>query len=594
MRVNCRDCCSEGYYVSMNTATKLVPPLAWRRADVLTSSVTINLLTLAMPFVILQVYDRILPNAAWSTLAFLIGGLIAVTVVDVLIKICRAAIFSAAGARFEHQSGLDAFDNMLKADIRHYETHGAGHYIEGFKSLGQVRDFHAGQTAELMADMPFAVLFLLLIWIIGGSLVLVPIMVLALFATLTLYVSRNLKVALEERTANDERRASFLMETLEGIHSVKAMAMEKSMLRRYERLEYKSALAVRDLAQAHGISLAAGYFFSQLAVVSTVVVGAIYVVGSDLTMGGLAACTMLTGRSLRPVLKGMSFWNNYQSQEIARGKAEVLFDIAPEQGIDRPLRGTIHGSLKLSDVSVVFDGAAEPVLKNISLDIAPGEVIGIVGGTGCGKTSLLRLMNGTLSPSEGSVLIDGQPVHHYAPNLLRQQIAFLPDTGVMFDGTILDNVAMFRDGQPKRRAIEAMRSLGLDDYISSLPQGLDTRLSGTRADRVPGGIKQRLVLARALVDAPEILLFDNANNGLDSTSDARLRKALGEMKGKRTIILASMRPSYLRLCDRIFELKDGTLHLKDLTVYGGPPAARDAPSLSVKISAPLASKEAAS
>ena len=270
----------------MTTVTKLAPPLTWRRADVLTSSVTINLLTLAMPFVILQVYDRILPNVAWSTLAFLIGGLVAVTIVDVLIKICRAAIFSAAGARFEHQSGLEAFDNILKADIKSYEAHGASPYIEGFKSLGQVRDFHAGQTAELMADMPFAILFLFLIWIIGGSLVVVPIVVLTLFAVLTLYVSRDLKAALEGRTANDERRTSFLMETLEGIHTIKAMAMEKGMLRRYERLEYKSAIAVRDLTQVHGISLAAGYFFSQLAVVSTVVVGATYVVGSDLTMGG--------------------------------------------------------------------------------------------------------------------------------------------------------------------------------------------------------------------------------------------------------------------------------------------------------------------
>lgn len=578
----------------MTTTPKLAPPLTWRRADVLTSSVTINLLTLAMPFVILQVYDRILPNVAWSTLAFLIGGLVAVTVVDVLIRICRSAIFSAAGARFEHQRGLDAFDNMLKADIKSYETNSAGHYIEGFKSLGQVRDFHAGQTAELMADMPFAILFLLLIWIIGGSLVLIPILVLTLFAFLTLYVSRNLKTALEDRTANDERRTSFLVEALEGIHSIKAMAMEKSMLRRYERLEYKSALAVRDLTQAHGTSLAAGYFFSQLAVVSTVVVGAIYVVGSDLTMGGLAACTMLTGRSLRPVLKGMSFWNNYQSQEIAQGKAEALFEIEAEPGIDKPVREAIKGSLKLANVSVSFDETATPVLENISLDIKPGEMIGIIGGTGCGKTSLLRLMNGTLTPSEGKVLTDGRPVHHYAPSLLRQQVAFLPDAGVMFDGTILDNVAMFRDGEPKRRAIEVIRVLGLDDYISGLPQGLDTRLSGTRADRVPGGIKQRLVLARALVDAPEILLFDNANNGLDSTSDAKLLKAFAGMKGERTIVLASMRPSYLRLCDRIFELKDGKLCSAELPAYSAVPAAPTMPALAVEIPGPRLSKGVAS
>lgn len=556
----------------MTAASKLTPPLTWRRADVLTSSVTINLLTLAMPFVILQVYDRILPNVAWSTLAFLIGGLVAVTLVDVLIRICRAAILSAAGSRFEHQSGLDAFDNVLKSDIKSYEALPTAHYTEGFKALGQVREFHAGQTAELMADLPFALLFLFLIWIIGGSLVLVPLAVLGLFAAVTLFTSRNLKAALETRTANDERRASFLLETLDGIHTLKAMAMEKSMLRRYERLEYQSAVAVRDLTQVHGLSLASGYFFSQLAVVSTVVVGATYVVGSNLTMGGLAACTMLTGRSLRPVLKGMSFWNNFQSQVIARDKADTLFEIEPEPTIDTPCRESIKGGVTLSNITVNFEDAETPVLDNISLDIKPGEMIGIVGGTGCGKSSLLRLMNGSLSPNSGTVSIDDKPIHHFIPQQLRRQIAFLPDAGTLFEGTILDNVAMFRSGEARKRAIEVMRFLGLEDYVSRLPDGLDTKLSGTRADRVPGGIKQRLVLARALVDAPEILLFDNANVGLDSASDAKLLRAFTEMKGERTIIVACMRPSYLRLCDRLFELKDGHLTPWKLPQYVPPPS----------------------
>lgn len=138
----------------MTTRVKLQPPKAWRRPDVLISSVTINILTLALPFVILQVYDRILPNVAYSTLSFLVGALIAITVVDVVLKICRAALLSATGARFEHKVGVDAFDKVLRADIKSYEKEPAAHYAEGFKSLSRVRDFHSGQTAELMADLP--------------------------------------------------------------------------------------------------------------------------------------------------------------------------------------------------------------------------------------------------------------------------------------------------------------------------------------------------------------------------------------------------------------------------------------------------------
>jgi ATP-binding cassette, subfamily C, bacterial LapB len=543
----------------MTTRVKLQPPMAWCRPDVLVSSVTINILTLALPFVILQIYDRILPNVAYSTLSFLVGALIAITVVDVILKICRAALLSATGARFEHKVGVDAFNKILKADLKSYEKEPAAHYVEGFKSLSRVRDFHSGQTAELMADLPFAFLFIGLIWLIAGSLVLVPIIVLGLFATMTWYFSRNLKAAMEDRTLTDERRVNFQIETLEGIHTIKSMAMENSMVRRYERLEAQSALAVRDLTLVHGKSLSAGYFFSQLAVGATVVIGSTYVVGNSLTMGGLAACTMLTGRSLRPVLRGMSFWNNRQGEQIARSRAEELFNIETEKTVDRPTHDPIQGAITLDNVSLEFDPDAAPVLDRISLHIKPGEALGIVGGTGCGKTSLLRLINGTTLPTEGRVLVDERALGHYVPSQLRRQVGFMPDTGALFEGSILDNVAMFRDGEPKERAVEVMRFLGLDDYISQIPDGLETKLSGTRADRVPGGIKQRLVLARALVDAPRVLLFDNANNGLDTTSDEKLLAALREMRGSRTMIIACQRPSYLKICDRVLELKDGKL-----------------------------------
>lgn len=544
----------------MTPTVELHPPQAWRRPDVLTASVAINILTLALPFVILQIYDRILPNVAYSTLAFLIVGLVTITLVDVVLKICRAAILSAAGSRFEHQVGVDAFSNVLHADLEAYEKQPAAHYMEGFRALSQVREFHSGQTAELTADLPFAVLFVGLIWIIAGSLVLVPIFVLCLFGLATWFMSRDLKGAMEGRTECDERRSNFLIETLDGIHTVKSMAMERSMLRRYERLESQSAIAVRDLTKVHGQSLSAGYFFSQLAVVSTVVIGATYVVGSNLTMGGLAACTMLTGRSLRPVLRGMSFWNNLQGQQIARGRAEELYNIEQETQVETPQRGTIDGTIDLKDITLSYDDDQPPVLDHINLTIKQGELIGIVGETGCGKTSLLRLINGTLSPTEGSIDIDGKPLVSFEPSNLRRQIGYLPDGGALFEGTLLDNVASFRSGEAKSRAIAVMRFLGLDDYITSLPEGLETKISGTHADRVPEGIKQRLVLARALVDAPEILLFDNANNGLDATSDNKLQAAISELKGTRTIVLACRRPSYLKLCDRLYELRDGTLH----------------------------------
>lgn len=543
----------------MQSGETLRTPVTWRRTDVLTTSVAINVLTLALPFVILQVYDRILPNVALSTLSMLMIGLATLTVVDVVLKICRAALLSAAGVRFEHQEGTKAFHRMVHSDLDAWNEKPVAHHVEGFRALSHVRDFYAGPTAELTADLPFAFLFLGLIWIIAGSLVVVPLAVLGAFCVVTWILSRTLKSALETRTGNDERRTHFLTEVLEGLHTVKSMAMEGAMRRRYERLEAQSAMAVRDLTDVHGRSLSVGYFFSQLAVTATVVFGAIYVVGSDLTMGGLAACTMLTGRSLRPVLKGMSYWNNYQSQEVAFDQANELSQLKQEEAVEPICRAEIDGALALEHVTLTFDGVTTPILDDVSLTLEPGELVGIVGETGCGKTSLLRLFNGTVKPSKGRVLIDTHPIDRFVPKAMRRQIGYLPDGGTLFEGTILENVAMFREGEARAHAIEVMRFLGLDEFVTSLPRGLDTRLSGANVDRIPGGIKQLLVVARVMVNAPSVILFDHANKGLDVASDAKLLEIIKGLKGGHTILLACARPSYLKLCDRILEMKDGKL-----------------------------------
>lgn len=527
--------------------------------SVYVSSLFINMLGLALPLVILQVYDRILPNEATATLSLLILGLVVIMIIDTTMKIARAYMVGWVTAHHEFAVATEAISRLLNTPSSRIESEPPSAHIDRLNAIDAMRDFYGGQSRLLLLDLPFIVVFLGLMAFIGGYLVFVPIV---LFCTLgVLSVSRGmaLRKVLQTRAQHDERRYDFIIESLAGIQTIKTMAMEPQIQRRFERLQKIGATASHDTILLGNSAQIVGNLFSNLAMISVVTVGAYFVVHGSLTMGALAACTLLSGRTIQPVLKGLGLWTQVQSVSVARARITKLFELAPPPAEEVSKLDHIDGEITLSSVSFAYAPDAPLVLKDVDLVIKPGEMIGLCGGDGSGKSSIAKLIRGEYPPTSGAVMVDGYEPSGEWRSALEEWISYVPQNASIFQGTILENIAMFRSGDAIDAAREAAQLIGLEADIHRLPSGYDMRLNEGITEELPVGIIQRVIIARALARKSRILLFDEGNSALDGASDRLLREGLQKLKGQKTIILVSQRPSLLRIADRVLELADGRL-----------------------------------
>ncbi|MGE5503062.1 MAG: peptidase domain-containing ABC transporter [Actinomycetota bacterium] len=541
-----------------------------RRAlpDLALAAVVLNLLSLALPLVVLQVYDRIIPHRSLATLSMLLLGATVALALEVVVRAVRGYVVGLLAARFDHQITCKAFRRLLDAPPAECERDGAGVHLERLRAVGMVREFYSGQSVLALLDLPFTVLYLAMLAWLGGWLVVVPAGLLAVFVQVALWIGRRLRADLEARAASDERRYSFLGEAVAGIHSIKTMAMEGLMRRRYERLQDANAHRAFDGTRHSTIAVNLGVLFSQLGTVLTVSAGAWLVVDQSISSGALVACIMLVNRGFQPLQSALATWVRYQRFAVARRQLERLFAL---QGRDTqaPALPHLQGRIELAGVTVRMPGRERPLLDGLSLSVAPGECIGIVGDSGSGKSTLLSLIGGMARPDDGRASIDGLDLGDFQPSSVARRIATMPQQGVLFEGSILDNVAMF-DPAMHQPAREAGAILGLDRLVAGMRHGWNTPIGNTAGDSLPAGIRQRISIARTLAPDPQVVLFDEANIALDAVGDGLLRRWMAAQKGRRTMVLVSHRPSMLQLCDRVLYLRDGRLHDHPAAPAAGP------------------------
>jgi len=314
---------------------------------------------------------------------------------------------------------------------------------------------------------------------------------------------------------------------------------------------------------------------SQVMMVVVAAAGSTMVIAGSLSIGSLAACTLLAGRIGSPLMRLLGIWTQYQSVSIANRQLTELLNI-PQERIGIPLKTglvteeqepppetvpTLSGAIEFQNVTFRYTGQERPVLRNISLAIEAGSTVGITGQNTSGKSTLLHLMAGLLHPETGRILMDGQDVGSYTPHALRSQICYLPQHPVLFEGTILENLTTFRTEERLDRAFAMAQALGLSDSIARLPDGFDTKIGNGVSDGLPVGLRQRIGVARALtaVSKPKFILFDEANALLDRSSDDLLIRMLRQHKGLATIVIISHRPALLALADRLLEIEEGEI-----------------------------------
>lgn len=538
------------------------------------SAIVTNILSLALPLLVLQVYDRIIPNSAGSTLLLCLFGMAAILAIDAFLSISRAYILGWNAARTQHALMTTALARLVGCDTNSFEQRSEGSYIQSLRAIDTLRGFHGSQALFLWIDLPFALVFVALIALIGGPVVFAPAVILALVAFLARWTGSALRDALEQRTANDGRRHSFMIDALTKVSTAKALGMESLLVRRYERLQGHSASANYRTVFYSVLARSVGTMMSQVMMVVVAAAGSVMVISGALSVGALAACTLLAGRIGSPLMRLLAIWTQYQSVDIAQRQMRNIIDLpqetAPDTENDRD-GGTdgaapapvpeIRGDIAFEHVDFRFKLQSEPLFSDLDFAIEAGATIGLTGPNTSGKSTLLHLMAGLLHPASGRVTVDGKDIRDYPPDHLRAQICYLPQRPMLFEGTILENLTMFRTEERLDRAFAIAQSLGLSDRIARLPEGFDTRIGNGAVDGIPVGMRQRIAVARALITVarPRILLFDEANALLDKQSDDRLIQLLRQHKGNATIVLNSLRPAVLALADRILTLEDGVL-----------------------------------
>lgn len=527
--------------------------------DTVGATVFINLLALALPLSLLQIYDRILPADGTSTLTLLVIGVAVALGLEAFLQFGRALSAGWSAARFEHRTGCLAMSRVLHADLADFERRGAGAHVESLNALGQLKDFYAGQALRALLDLPFAALFLAIVFWLGGPLVLVAITVMVLFSACALILGRRLREVLSERLTADDRRLNFIIEVLGGIHTVKTMAMEAQMLRRYERLQETSSGWNYAVAASNASAMGAGSLFLYANLFAVAGFGSLLVMDGALSVGGLAACTMLSSRALQPLQRALGVWTRFQGVKLARARLDEVLTLKQENAPQTVRHELQTGKdLVLEKVSFGYDPKLPPVLKDIDLRVKPGNTIAIAGGNACGKTTLLQLLMGALVPGSGKALLGRQDLGEFTARQRSDAIAYLPQNGAVFKGTILENITMFRP-EHTAHALSLARRLGLDQVVARLPNGYHTVVGDSAGEALPRGIRQRIAVVRALCTRPRIILFDEANAAIDNEGDAQLRGLLESLKADHTMVLVTHRPSLLQLADQVYDLADGRL-----------------------------------
>ncbi|MBF0455930.1 MAG: ATP-binding cassette domain-containing protein [Magnetococcales bacterium] len=521
------------------------------------TSLVINLLGLMVPLVLMQVFNRIIPNQAVDTLSLLVMGVLIALAVEGILRTLRAYIISWIGARFTHKGSCRILRRLLFAEPRVFERVDGAKYLEQMGAINTLGDQYSGQGMLAIFDFPFLLLFLFMIYQIGGVLVLIPLISLTLIGLFSMMTGSKLRKTLDTDIELSERRFSFITETLSRIHSVKALAMESLMLRRYEMLQQPNIRQTYDIIAWGGTIPVFSAFTSQATTALVIGFGAIQVINSDLTTGGLAACVMLSGRSLQPLQALVGGWTRLQSTKLAKRQVETLFAI-PQRPIHQKTEeeDVVMGALDLQNISCTFEGDLT-ILDKLSLSVEPGECVGLIGESGEGKTTLLKLISGSVAPTGGKVLIDGYDRSELPPHM-HASIGYIPQKGTLFNATILENLTMF-DPSRTEDALEIAEKLGLDDMVSRTPKGYHTPVGEGVSDTLPAGVIQRITITRILAMKPRIVLFDEANIAIDSEGDIMLRNYLDELKGSCTILLVSQRPSLLRITDRAVQFHQGRL-----------------------------------
>jgi len=526
--------------------------------EVAAASVLINLFTLLSPLFFMNVYDRVVPNRALETFWVLAVGVLAMYLFDLLLKTLRGYFIDVAGRRADVALSGMLFEQVInmRLDAR---REGVGSLANSLREFESLREFFTSATLATIIDLPFALLFIAVLWAIGGSAIAaVPAAAVPLVAAVAIALQVPLRKRIGQVYRASEAKHATLIETLGAIELVKTLGAASQLQRRWEGLARH--VAAEGLA-ARLLSAFAVHFsvWVQLSVAVGVLAVGVYMVGeSQLTLGALIACTIIAGRALAPLTQIAALLMRYQQAMSALAGLERIMQAPLERPRGRVFvpRRQLAGDIEFRDVVFRYPGRQTEALDGCSFSIGAGERVAIIGRVGSGKSTIAKLIVGLYSPASGAILIDGTDLRQIDPVDLRRNCGYMPQNVLLFSGTVRENLLLGAPHADDEALARAASITGLDEHLLRNPLGFDLQV-GERGEALSGGQRQAIALARALITDPPVLLLDEPTHSMDHSSEERLKgRLLRELAG-RTLLVVTHRESLLALAERLLVLDAG-------------------------------------
>lgn len=527
--------------------------------DVLIASLLINLFAVAAPLFTRLVYDKVVPNLAFETLWVLASGIFVVFLFDFILKSLRNYFIDVAGKKSDILISSKLFSKVMGIRMES-KPPSVGAFARHLQEFESIREFFTSATVSALIDLPFAILFLVIIWLMAGDLVYVPMVGVVILIVHSLLIQGPLRRSIEEGSRLASQKYANLIESLAGLETVKMLSAQSQFQYRWEEaVAHMANWNIKSRRITDSIQNAAG-FVQQSSNVGMIILGVYLIAEGELTMGGLIAATMLSGRAIGPLVQLSLLSTRYNQAKSSMTIINQVMEMPDEQEegkryIHRPI---IQGKIEIDRVTFHYPDSPVASIRNISLTINPGEKVAIIGRIGSGKTTLERLIMGLYKPTEGHVRIDDTDIvqlHHVD---VRRNIGCVPQDSNLFFGSIRDNITLGRPLTDDRDVLDAANRAGVTAFTQSDPAGLERQV-GEGGAMLSGGQRQAVTIARAFLGRPPVLLMDEPTSAMDNRSEMHIKHQLSQLKPSETLILITHKTSMLDIVDRVIVMEKGSI-----------------------------------
>lgn len=525
--------------------------------DVMIAALLINLFALAMPLFTMNVYDRVVPNKAVETLWVLGIGVALIVLGDLLLRSMRTYFLDWASARIDVKLSAQIMEKVLGT---RYEArpNSVGSFASNLRSFESVRDFITSATVVTLIDLPFGIIFLVVIAWISPFMVLPALVGGAIVLIYSLSVQSKMHDLSETMYRASAQRNATLIESLVGLETVKSMGVEGQMQGKWE----KSALFLSEVGSKIKLlssSISNGtYAIQQIISVSIIILGVYLISNGDLTMGGLIACSQLTSRALAPISQVANLFTQYHTAATSLKSLDDIMGkpVERNKGVNFLSRPAFRGDIEFKNVSFKYPGSHEFALQRVSFKIQAGEHVGLIGRMGSGKTTINKLILGLYQPTEGAILIDGIDARQIDPAELRRSIGYVQQDNHLFFGSLRDNITLRDPHADDQSVLQAAQVGGIAEFANAHPKGFDLEI-GERGDTLSGGQRQGVGIARAFVTHPQIVLLDEPTSAMDHSGEEAVKRRVAEAITGKTLVVISHRNAMLELADRLIVIDSG-------------------------------------